>query len=80
VLNNTDYYNLKIFPQKVKITFTIALNRYHDTDEELFEATVDLNLWRQNGYSVLPVKLTRFPQYCRIVKIEPQNIDFIIRK
>jgi YbbR domain-containing protein len=80
VLNNTQYYNLKIIPQKVKITFTTSLSKYADTGDDLFEASIDLNLWRHNGYSVLPVKLTRQPAYCRVVKIEPRNIDFIIRK
>ena len=49
-------------------------------DEDFFEASADLDLWRERNYSTLPVKLARFPAYCKIVKIEPQNIDFIIHK
>jgi YbbR domain-containing protein len=80
LVNNRDYYRVKIFPQKVKITFTTSLNRYAEMDEDFFEAQADLTLWRDRGYSTLPVKLTRIPAYCKIVKIEPQNIDFIVRK
>ncbi|MBV8388701.1 MAG: YbbR-like domain-containing protein [Mucilaginibacter sp.] len=80
LVNNHDYYKVKIFPQKVKVTFTTSLNRYAEMDEDLFEATADLNLWQNGGYSTLPVKLSRHPAYCKIVKIEPQNIDFIVRK
>jgi YbbR domain-containing protein len=80
LVNNRDYYRVKIFPQKVKITFTTSLNRYAEMDEDFFEAAADLTLWRDRGYSTLPVKLTRIPAYCKIVKIEPQNIDFIVRK
>ena len=80
LINNRDYYHVKIFPQKVKVTFTTSLNRYAEMDDDFFEASTDLSLWRDNGYSTLPVKLTRFPPYCKIVKVEPQNIDFIIRK
>jgi YbbR domain-containing protein len=78
--NNRNYYNVKVFPQKVKITFTTSLNHYAEMDEDFFEAAADLSLWRDRGYSTLPVKLTRLPSYCKIVKIEPQNIDFIVRR
>ena len=80
LVNNHDYYKVKIFPLKVTITFTTSLNRYAQMDEDLFEATADLNLWKEHGYTSLPVKLSRRPAYCKIVKIEPQNIDFIVRK
>lgn len=80
LINNHDYYKVKIFPQKVKVTFTTSLNRYAEMDEDLFEASADLNLWQSHNYTSLPVKLSRRPAYCKIVKIEPQNIDFIVRK
>jgi YbbR domain-containing protein len=80
LINNSDYNDVKIFPLKVKVTFTISLNRYAQTDEDYFEATADLDLWRKRGYKVLPVVISKSPNYSRIVKIEPQNIDFIVKK
>ncbi|WDF56963.1 CdaR family protein [Mucilaginibacter sp. KACC 22063] len=80
VTGNVNYYDVKIFPQKVKVTFTTSLNRYPEIDADFFEATVDLNLWREHSYTSLPVKLNRVPAFCRIVKIEPQTVDFIIKK
>jgi YbbR domain-containing protein len=80
LINNLDYYKVKIFPVKVNVTFITSLNRYAEMDEDLFEASADLGLWRDHDYTTLPVKLTRIPAYCKIVKIEPQNIDFIVRK
>jgi YbbR domain-containing protein len=80
LINNVNYYNVKIFPQKVKITFTTALNKYAGMDEDLFEAEADLNRWKDNNYTSLPVMLTKIPEFCKIVKIEPANIDFIIKK
>lgn len=80
LINNRNYNRVKIFPQKVRITFKTSLKKYAEMDENFFEASADLNLWRDNGYNTLPVKLTRSPDYCKIVKIEPQNIDFIVRK
>jgi len=80
LVNNRDYYKVKIFPQKVKVTFTTSLNHYAEMDEDFFEASADLSLWKNGGYTTLPVKLVRIPAYCKIVKIEPQNIDFIVHK
>jgi YbbR domain-containing protein len=80
LVNNRNYYKVKVFPQRVKITFTTALSKFAEMDEDFFEASADLSLWHDHGYTTLPVKLTRIPAYCKIVRIEPQNIDFIVRK
>jgi len=80
LINNHDYYSIKVFPQKVRVTFVTSLKKYAETDEDFFEAESDLDLWRLQGYNTLPVKLTRFPPFCKIVSIDPQNIDFIIKK
>ncbi|MGF7082620.1 CdaR family protein [Mucilaginibacter sp. UYCu711] len=80
LMGNVDFFNVKVFPQKVKVTFTTSLNRYNDMTDELFEAQADLNLWRVYGYSALPVKITRVPAFCKVVNIEPRNVDFIVKK
>jgi YbbR domain-containing protein len=79
LVNNPHYYNIKIFPQYVQVEFTTPLSRYVELDENFFEATVDFNLWEQ-GYNVLPVTVTRLPAYCKIISIQPRNIDFLVKK
>ncbi|TWR29465.1 YbbR-like domain-containing protein [Mucilaginibacter pallidiroseus] len=80
LINNRHYYDVKVFPQKVKITFTTSLTDYGDINEDDFEVVADLDNWKQNGYSVLPVKVTHAPSFSKIVKIEPQVVDFIVKK
>ena len=80
LVNNSDYYNVNILPKKVKVTFTTTLNKYAEISEEYFEAQANLNMWKQYGYKVLPIKVTKLPDFCRIVKIEPQNVDFNNKK
>lgn len=80
LLNNHNFYNVKLFPDKVNVTFTTSLRRYPEMDDDFFEASADLSLWQQRGYTSLPIKLTRQPEYCKIIRIEPQNVDFIVRK
>ena len=79
VNNDYGYENVKIFPQKVKVTFTTSLSRYPEIDDNFFEATADLNLWRKHNYKTLPVVVSKIPLYCKLIKIEPKNIDFIIK-
>ncbi|HEY8784654.1 MAG TPA: YbbR-like domain-containing protein [Mucilaginibacter sp.] len=80
LINNRNNEDVKIFPQKVKVTFTTSLSRYEEIDEDFFEATADMDLWRLHGHKTLTVVISKIPEYCRVVKIEPRNVDFIIKK
>ncbi|MDB5148417.1 MAG: YbbR-like protein [Mucilaginibacter sp.] len=80
LINNSSYYKVKVFPQKIKVTFTTSLSRYADIDEDLFEAVADLNLWRDKDYTTLPVKLIHMPPFCKVVRVFPANIDFYVKK
>ena len=80
VINNRNFNDVKLLPEKVKITFMTALSNYHKLDRDYFQATVDLDNWKQKGYTQLPVRITRFPDFCKLVRIEPQTVDFIIKK
>jgi YbbR domain-containing protein len=80
LVNNNDFYNVTIFPQKVRVTFITSLKRYAETNEDFFEAESDLGLWKDHGYSMLPVKLTTLPPFCRVISVEPSTVDFIVKK
>lgn len=80
VTNNSDYYTIKLYPKKVKVTFLVALSSYQQVNEDFIEASVDVNEWKQLQHARLSVKLTRFPDYCKLVKVVPGKVDFIIEK
>ncbi len=77
VLNNRGY-EITLLPEKVKIKFLTALSNYHKINRESIEATVDITGWQTKGYTQFPVKLTKFPAFCKVISIEPQIVDFII--
>jgi YbbR domain-containing protein len=79
ILNNR-HYEVKLLPEKVKITFLVALNNYPETNIESFKAAVDLNNWVNQKYTQLPVQLIKLPKYCKLVSVEPQTIDFILQE
>ncbi|MEJ5995576.1 YbbR-like domain-containing protein [Pedobacter sp. Du54] len=80
LINNRDFYNFKLYPKKVKITFMVALSRYEEVDEDFIVANVDVNEWKLLKHEQLTVKIARFPEYCKLVKISPAKINFIIEK
>jgi hypothetical protein len=80
VINNNDYYDIKLYPKKVAITFLVALSSYQEVDEDFIEAVVDVNEWKQLGHHKLTVKINRFPDYCKLVSIVPNKVNFIIEK
>ncbi len=80
IINNTAYDNIKLYPKKVKVTFLVALSSYVQINDDFIEAMVDVNEWKVKNHNQLTVKLLRFPDYCKLIKIVPDKIDFIIEK
>jgi hypothetical protein len=80
VINNKEYYDIKLFPKKVKITFLVALSKYQTINENFMDAMVDIDDWKIRKHNQLRVTLSRFPDYCQLIKISPDKIDFIIEK
>lgn len=80
ITNNTDYYNVKLYPRQVKVTFMVALSSYEDVNEDFINAVVDMKEWKIYGHNQFSIKLNRFPNYCKLVSIVPNKINFIIEK
>jgi hypothetical protein len=80
VINNREYYGVKLYPKKVKVTFSVALSKYQQINETYFDAVADLNEWKILGHNKLRVTLSRFPDFCKLVSIVPNKVDFIIEK
>lgn len=80
IINNVGFYDFKLYPKKVAVTFLVALSSYQQVDEDFIAAQLDAEEWRRQGHHRLSVKLSRFPDYCKLVKIVPNKIDFIIEK
>jgi YbbR domain-containing protein len=80
IINNKDFYNIKLYPKKVKVTFMVPLSRYEEVDEDFIIANVDVNEWKLLRHELFTVKIDRFPEYCKLISISPKKINFIIEK
>lgn len=78
--NSRAFRTVKILPEKVRLTVLVSLDKYEETDREMFEAIINLNDWRSNHIQQLPVIITKQPDFVKIVKAEPQNVEFLLWK
>lgn len=78
--NVAGYASVQTLPSKVKVTFLVSLDDYNKWSSGDFEAIVDIQGWEEHDVQSLPVILTKVPPHCHIMSIEPQNVDFFVRK
>ncbi|RNL54637.1 YbbR-like domain-containing protein [Pedobacter jejuensis] len=80
IINNRNFYGVRLYPKRVKITFLVALSYFEQVDESFITAVVDLDEWSVLHHNQFTVKLTEFPEYCKLIKINPSKVDFIVEK
>lgn len=80
IINNKEFHTVKLYPKKVELTFLVSLSSYVEVDDSMIEAIVDMNEWKLQNHDQLTVRLIRFPDYCKVIKITPAKVDFIIEK
>ncbi len=80
VLNIPKKLTLKIFPDKVTITFFVSFSQYKKLSPDLFTATVDYNEIINEKKTKLKVKISKFPDFINSIKIFPEKVEFIVKK
>jgi len=71
--------DVQVLPERVAITILTPLSRYPAIKVDSFSVAIDLKERRESGYSQLPVKIRRMPQFIKLVKVDPQVVDFFIK-
>lgn len=70
----------RTFPDKVKLTCRVAMRDYKRLDPSFFFVGVDFAAAISSGNNRVPVELTRKPSFVKIVKIEPEKVEFLLLK
>lgn len=68
-----------LLPSTVRLTVNVPLRYYADITRDSFTAVVDLESTTYKSKS-LPVILKETPEFCTVLKIEPQNIYYFLRR
>ncbi len=79
MINAPEGTNIKLFPGKVKVKYSSALNDFGDINEKSFKAIVNFSR-RKEGYNKLPVELTIVATQAHILSITPTEAEFLIFK
>ena len=80
VENASRFRSVRLLPDKIRLTVVVSLRDFMKVNAGAFEAVVNMDDWKENDVRSLPVIITRTPEFCKLVKIEPQNVDFFVRK
>ena len=72
--------SLEIFPKQVKITYLVSLHNYNKVNPKLFRISADAFDIRNAKNANLRLNVKQFPPYVQGIRIEPETVEFIIRK
>ena len=72
-------YGLKLFPDKVSVKYNVAFHNYEKINALQFHATVDY-LKIESGSNKIKIKLAEFPSEISAIKLNPEKVEYIIRK
>ncbi|MCB2222175.1 MAG: YbbR-like domain-containing protein [Bacteroidetes bacterium] len=67
---------VKTFPERVKVTYLVALKNYNRIDAGMFRAIVSIP--QDQSISQVPVKIVARPSFTEITKIEPEQVEYLV--
>ena len=78
IKNSSSEMNIKLFPEKVMVTFQVGLSRFpemHPEDFKLFVAFSEISEGKQR----LKVNTESIPEFLYDLKISPEEIEYLIQ-
>ncbi|MEW6469419.1 MAG: hypothetical protein AB1458_10855 [Bacteroidota bacterium] len=80
VINLPEGYSIKLFPDKVTVKYKVAISNIEKVNADLFRAVVDYAEIKKENGSRLRVELFDQPSFVNSVRVNPEKVEFIIRK
>lgn len=72
--------DIRLFPEKVRITCRVALKDFKKVNTEWFQAVVYYPGAEKQSNALLKVEVTAFPAFTSIVRFEPEWVEYVIVK
>jgi hypothetical protein len=79
-VNLPDGLRVKLFPEKVRVVYMVALKDFKRIEAGKFSCVVNLSQIRNFSGKRITVDLINYPDYIRIVRIVPPDLEYIILK
>ncbi|MEA3444119.1 MAG: YbbR-like domain-containing protein [Bacteroidota bacterium] len=83
VKNLPDSLLLKTFPDKIDLSYKVALSDYPKVKPYQFKLMVDYNDFisgQENNFQKMRVELKRFPSYVHSIRYSPKYVDYLFEK
>ncbi len=76
-INKRDGMEVKTFPEKIKLTYLVALKDYKRINADMFIVGIDTS---ENLEKIkkLKVKVIQYPSFIKITKTNPQEVEFLV--
>lgn len=78
--NSKDGVNFRTFPDKVKLTCRVAMREYERLDPSLFSVTINAKEAAASQNNLAEIVITRQPSFARVIRINPDKVEFLILK
>lgn len=72
-------HQLQTFPNEVKVTFLVPLSKYNNLNESTLSAVVVYGKEHSESKK-LSVKINNIPKYALLTKLEPERVEYILKK
>ncbi len=79
-IGSPEAYDVKFFPSKVKVTFSVTLDDYKIISPEDFEIKLDYNMLRQTEGDQVALQLTKFPPSIKNPHLSPAVAEFLFEQ
>lgn len=79
VENKNSGATIRTFPDRIKAIFIVPLSQYESFDENLLSAQVTYSK-ENRDQKKLKVALKGTPKYAKLLRLEPEKVEFIIKK
>lgn len=71
---------VRAFPSSVKVNAYVPLSRFKDVEEEDFAISISFYDLEQNDTGILPITLSRKPDWIQNITLNPDKIEFILEQ
>jgi hypothetical protein len=80
IINLPDSLDIITFPSEIKLNFNVGINNYNSINESDFEAIATFTHLKKELPENLKVELVKFPTTINSVKIQPEYVEYILKK